>query len=163
MNFLDIKKVLFHIRELTLAYEHLRKAGRKGLEAVVLFAGTYDETISSFRICETIVPLQMSLNIEGGLLYAVDGEELHRINVHLHESRQLLIAQMHTHPGRAYHSSTDDAYPIVTKIGALSIVVPNFAMDDLAPQRWAVYRLSESILWEKLSAKDVNNLIQVVG
>ena len=36
-------------------------------------------------------------------------------------------AQVHSHPGRAFHSSTDDAYPAVHTPGFLSLVVPRFA------------------------------------
>lgn len=36
-------------------------------------------------------------------------------------------AQVHTHPGDAYHSATDDRWPIVSQAGFLSIVVPFFA------------------------------------
>jgi hypothetical protein len=161
MNFLNIQEVVFSSSVLSDAYSWLRKAGAKELEAVVLFSGTFRTEASTFEVLETIIPEQTSLNIEGGLLYAVDGDELHRINVYLHESKQLLIAQMHSHPGRAYHSSTDDAYPIVTKIGALSIVVPNFAADQISPRRWAVYRLNESVTWQRLNDAEVARLIKL--
>ena len=36
--------------------------------------------------------------------------------------------QVHTHPREAFHSPTDDAYPIIHKPGFLSLVIPNFAM-----------------------------------
>lgn len=39
--------------------------------------------------------------------------------------------QVHTHPGAAFHSATDDAYPIVQTAGFLSLVIPNFAMDPI--------------------------------
>ena len=35
--------------------------------------------------------------------------------------------QVHTHPGTAFHSATDDAYPLIHEIGFLSLVIPNFA------------------------------------
>src|SRR5207302_2836368 len=37
-------------------------------------------------------------------------------------------AQIHTHGGRAFHSRTDDLYPLVHTPGFLSIVVPRFAV-----------------------------------
>jgi hypothetical protein len=36
--------------------------------------------------------------------------------------------QVHTHPGEAFHSSTDDAYPTIHTAGFLSLVIPNFAL-----------------------------------
>jgi hypothetical protein len=35
--------------------------------------------------------------------------------------------QVHTHPGDAFHSATDDAYPIIHTVGFLSLVLPDFA------------------------------------
>jgi hypothetical protein len=35
--------------------------------------------------------------------------------------------QVHTHPGRAFHSPTDDDFPIVRTEGFLSLVIPRFA------------------------------------
>lgn len=38
------------------------------------------------------------------------------------------LARIHSHPGEAFHSSTDDANPGLTAEGALSIVVPYFGL-----------------------------------
>ena len=35
--------------------------------------------------------------------------------------------QIHTHPGAAYHSATDDAFPLIRAAGFLSLVIPRFA------------------------------------
>ncbi len=163
INFQKIKKVKFPQHCVIKAYDHLRLAGRKRLEGVVLFAGRLEEQDSEiFCVEETIVPKQLSMSLEEGLLYAVDGEELHRINVHLHEHKMMLIAQLHSHPGSAYHSQTDDNYAIITKTGGLSIVVPNFGMDDIDTSLWAVYRLDKND-WVELSTKDAAQLIELVG
>ena len=42
--------------------------------------------------------------------------------------RRSIRAQVHTHPGAAYHSRTDDHYPIVAAPGLLSLVIPRFAL-----------------------------------
>jgi hypothetical protein len=51
----------------------------------------------------------------------------------------------------------------VTKVGALSIVVPNFGMEEFALDKWAVYRLGDEANWEELSLEDVKKLITVVS
>ncbi|MDX6297729.1 MAG: hypothetical protein QOI51_1586 [Nocardioidaceae bacterium] len=38
------------------------------------------------------------------------------------------VARIHSHPGLAFHSPTDDANPAITYEGALSIVVPYFGL-----------------------------------
>lgn len=35
--------------------------------------------------------------------------------------------QVHTHPYEAFHSETDDAFPLLFDVGFLSLVIPNFA------------------------------------
>lgn len=162
MNFREIQNIKISLSCIDDAYQHIRVAGLKRLEGVVLFAGKYNENEFEFEVKETIVPKQLSVSLEEGLLYAVSGDELHRINVYLHQSGQTLIAQLHSHPTAAYHSTTDDAYPIVTKVGALSIVVPNFGREEFSLDNWAVYRLSEESTWEELDVAEVKSLITII-
>ena len=41
---------------------------------------------------------------------------------------QRYFARVHSHPGLAFHSATDDANPVLTHEGAVSIVVPFFGL-----------------------------------
>lgn len=43
-------------------------------------------------------------------------------------SDELFVARIHSHPGEAFHSAADDANPVLTHVGALSIVVPYFGL-----------------------------------
>ena len=43
-------------------------------------------------------------------------------------SDERYVARIHSHPGLAFHSPTDDANPAITHEGALSIVVPFFGL-----------------------------------
>lgn len=63
------------------------------------------------------------------------GEEIHRRG-------GTLIAQIHTHPSEAFHSKTDDLYPISHRPGFLSVVVPSFGRDvrSIRDCRTYVYR-----------------------
>jgi proteasome lid subunit RPN8/RPN11 len=140
-------------------YKHLRQAGNEGFEGVALLAGILKENI--FEIKTAIIPAQTAEKVESGLLYSVSGEELHEINVWLYKNDMTLIGQIHSHPTKAYHSSTDDRYPIVATYGAVSIVVPNFAFDPFTLDKWAVYRLNQNREWEEVLAKDVSLLIQI--
>ncbi len=40
----------------------------------------------------------------------------------------LYLVRVHSHPGEAFHSDTDDANPALTHDGALSVVVPYFGL-----------------------------------
>jgi len=89
----------------------------------------------------------------------VEGDELHRLNVWLFEHHEQLAAQVHSHPTEAYHSETDDTYPIVTVRGGLSLVVPDFGRSGLRGKGVASYRLGISG-WDELAQDEVQRLIQ---
>ena len=158
-GFLNIKKLNLPSMCIEDVYSHLRLAGNKGVEGVTLWAGVVNE--SCFEVKNTIIPKQEAFNHDGGLLYTVDGDELHKINVWLYQNKMTLIAQIHSHPGRAYHSDTDDAYPIITTVGGISIVIPDFGFKPISIDDWAVYRLNEQKQWIKQSKKEVNLLISI--
>lgn len=44
------------------------------------------------------------------------------------EPDELYVARIHSHPAEAFHSPADDANPVLTHEGALSIVVPFFGL-----------------------------------
>ena len=45
------------------------------------------------------------------------------------------MRQVHTHPGAAFHSPTDDAWPIVHLEGFLSLVLPDFGLGPVGLAR----------------------------
>lgn len=141
------------------AYSHLRRRGLDGHEGFVLWAGVQQN--DRFLVQSTLIPRQSGVRSDEGVCVAVDGSELHRLNVWLYEHAQRLVAQLHTHPTIAYHSTTDNAYPIVTEAGGISIVVPNFALDPWSFAECAVYRLSDRGEWQELSPPDVRRLISI--
>jgi hypothetical protein len=121
--------------------DSLRAAGRDGCELFVLWSGRQDG-----EHCEVLdghVPRQSSYKSKDGLLVRVEGRALHKLNSWLFEHEQTLIAQLHAHPANAYHSDTDDAYPIVTQLGGLSLVAANFCEDGLISDSTAAFRLRE--------------------
>lgn len=91
----------------------------------------------------------------------VDGDELHRLNVYLHETGLRLIAQVHSHPTVAYHSETDDRYAVATTIGCFSLVVPDFAARPFALADCATYRLSALGVWEPVDTSASPHLILI--
>ena len=121
--------------------KHLRRAGRKGLELFVLWSGTLDG--SEFAVRTVHVPRQTSYQLKSGLMVRVDGDALHQLNSWLYEHEEILAVQIHAHPTHAFHSETDDAYPIVTATGSVSIVAADFCRDGLFSAASAVYRLGD--------------------
>ena len=95
-------------------------------------------------------------------MYVVQGDELNRINRELYSLGLKLIAQIHSHPTEAYHSETDDAFPIVTILGGISVVVPDFGSRGIDLSTWEVYRLNNGPIWEHLSSLEKNKLLTIV-
>jgi hypothetical protein len=120
----------------------LRAAGRDGYELFVLWTGRLGGT--QFDVVDGHVPKQTSAKTKNGLLVTVEGEALHKLNVWLYESGQVLAAQVHAHPTVAFHSDTDDAYPIVTTLGGLSLVAADFCRHGLLAPSSAAYRLGST-------------------
>lgn len=157
MTLEGIETFSVHEDVVTRTERSLRRAGRDGYELFVLWSGVL--VGSSFRIRTAHVPHQTSYRLEDGLCVRVDGDALHKMNVWLFEHEETLGAQIHAHPAEAYHSGTDDAFPIVTTLGGLSLVVPDFCRSGLFVGSVA-YRLYLDGWREE--TRLVNQLIEVV-
>lgn len=125
----------------------LRLAGRSGMECFVLWSGLISG--SEFQVRTAHVPRQTSYRLESGLMVRVDGDALHQLNSWLYRNNEVLAIQIHAHPTEAYHSSTDDTYPIVTAEGSVSIVAADFCRRGLFSDSTAAYRLAGQV-WREL-------------
>jgi hypothetical protein len=138
----------------------LAEAGTKGHEAFMAWGGTLDEDHHQFRFGSAIRPTQTPVTTPNGLLVIVDGDALFELNRAMYARGEILGAQVHAHPTEAYHSDTDDCLPIATMVGALSLVVHDFAQHGLhQANRWAWYRLQNARRWVQL---DDSTTISVV-
>ena len=136
----------------------LREAGLDGNERFVLWSGiARDERL----IVRTMhVPTQNAYRLSSGLCVRVEADELHRLNLWLYENCERLAIQVHSHPREAYHSETDDTYPMVTTRGGLSLVVPEFCRYGVRGHNTALYRLS-STGWTALSDSDARHILHM--
>ena len=91
----------------------------------------------------------------------VDGDALHEVNVAVFKRGERLLAQVHSHPGRAYHSPMDDRYAVVASPGALSLVVPDFAVGPFDVGSCAIFKLGRSGAWVQVSRREAESLIRV--
>jgi hypothetical protein len=134
--------------------EPLQRAGEEGYEAFVLWGGRLDEGGRRLVYESIYFPEQTTSRSEEGLLVVVEGDALFRVNRAFYEHGLTLAAQVHSHPTDAYHSDTDDAYPLMTLVGGLSGVVPDFGQggrDRLGD--WAWYRLTGPGEWGAVGAE----------
>jgi hypothetical protein len=139
--------------------ESLRIFGERECEGLVLWLGFINNDKTS-HVNRILVPPQDSIKSEDGVGYFVTSETLFSLNKLLSSTGLRLLAQVHSHPGRAYHSHADDRYCIVTAEGGFSIVVPNFGFGPTDLYQWAAYRLTKGI-WEELSSRTVKTLFKI--
>lgn len=108
-------------------------------------------------------PEQRAIRTGGGVCVVLEGAALHRLNVWLHKNGERLIAQVHSHPTEAFHSSMDDDYAVVTAAGSLSLVVPDFASRPFSVSDCAVFRLTANGTWAAVPGKRAASLISLVS
>ncbi len=159
-GFLDVTSVEVPFSVAEEANAHLRYVGARGLEGFSLWAGKRSGQL--FRVEKNIVPVQTGHRTPQGVCVSVGPQELHRINVWLYENGMTLIAQLHSHPTEAYHSDTDDTFPIATTVGSFSIVIPNYARQPFSLTASAVYRLMPQRGWAFVPSVEVRKLITIL-
>jgi hypothetical protein len=67
--------------------------------------------------------------------------------------------QVHTHPGAAYHSTTDDAFPLIHSPGFLSLVIPRFAQGPIGFGDAFLAEIQPDGGWR---AKSINDALELV-
>lgn len=139
MSLLNVETFLISREALDATGDALRRAGMDGYELIVLWSGIRSDP--TFTVMNVHAPRQYAMRADVGALAQVPGDELHRLNVWLLDHRQVIGAQVHSHPGEAYHSDTDNEFAIVTLLGGLSIVVPHFGRDGALGPGSAAFRL----------------------
>ena len=58
--------------------------------------------------------------------------------------------QVHTHPGEAFHSETDDAFPLIHEAGFLSLVIPDFAYGPVGFERAYLTEIQADGSWQQV-------------
>jgi len=102
-------------------FEQFRRCGRGHEECQALWVSSWDnpETISG------VVHPKHAAHFGG---FVLDDDWLNTFWLELGNINSGIRVQVHTHPREAFHSETDDKFPIIHKPGFLSLVIPNFAL-----------------------------------
>jgi proteasome lid subunit RPN8/RPN11 len=133
------------IVEATLA--PLREAGEARRECVVLWLGRrVDDGIHVVAVHE---PVQEASEDH----FYIPRESIVALLGRLSREGLMVVAQVHTHPEEAFHSAADDRWAIVRHEGALSLVLPHFALSTDATTFWrdvAIFVLMATNRWREL-------------
>jgi hypothetical protein len=87
--------------------------------------------------------------------YEIEQQWLGQFSARQTREAMEVVAQIHTHPGSAFHSSTDDAWPMVGTAGFVSVVVPEFALGRISIDEVYACRLTTTGTWEELDTSEV--------
>jgi len=139
--------------------EALREGGRAGAERVVFWLGR--RQAPGAVISEIYIPQQEA---EEDYFRIPSGSMVDFMN-HLRRRRLILLAQVHSHPGEAFHSKADDRWAVVRHEGALSIVVPEFAAKTTVSNfeiDSAVFRLTVDDRWLRVNWYELPSFLRVI-
>ena len=154
--FANIEKITIPSKVLEKTFEFLQHNGSEGNESHAIFVGTKSE--NTFTISNVWFPEQLVSPAS----YEVSEEEEFRINVELNNQKLTTIAQIHTHPGIAFHSEIDNKWPSIALPGSLSIVIPDFGFVDKENlELWEVFQY-DGKGWRHMSKKEVNETFQIL-
>lgn len=127
----------------------LRQAGVQGHEGFAIWAGTLAG--GHAHVATVVVPLATSGPGHGEISVETTGRVLNGL-----DERDLVpMAQLHTHPWRAFLSQTDAIRPVVAVPGFLSIVIPDFGFVDLADIGvWSAHEYVGPGRWRELDGHE---------
>lgn len=136
--------------------EFFRALGKDSLEACGIWVG--EEQNDLFEVKEVWFPKQENTIIS----YYISAIDVHHLNVKLNKNNYSAIAQLHTHPGDAFHSTVDDEHTILNLPGSFSIVFPNYGSIPVnAISKWMVYRLLDGE-WKYQTKNKVKVIFQII-
>ena len=134
--------------------DFLRQAGAHNQECVVLWLGRPSE--QGIEVVEVYRPQQRA----AADMFHISPESMAAVRATLRQNRVMVAAQVHSHPHEAFHSVADDRWAIVRHVGALSLVVPDFATYthvDTFLEHTKVFRFSRLALWREVPSKEVDS------
>ena len=137
----------------------LAEAGVDGLESTVLWLGRIVPP-NAAEVLGALRPRQVAYRTADGLAVEVPQDSLSELIAELPEG-VVVLARVHSHPGRAYHSELDDTNMVIAHEGAISIVVPNFARDPIDLEHCSVNELRHGRGWVELDRAAVTQRFHV--
>lgn len=127
---------------LNAAREFFEDCGSHGLEGTAMITGPNRPRL--------VIPDQHAVRSRLGVSVELTTQGQYDLVTALRDGEHY-VARIHSHPGEAFHSPTDDNNPVITFAGALSIVVPYFGLGlRQGLESCAVYRYSNDGRWEAL-------------
>lgn len=135
----------------------LQAVGRTQSECVVLWLAT--RTPTAIHVVDVYKPDQTASSD----YFRIPRESMAALFGVLRSRGLMVAAQVHTHPEDAFHSAADDHWAIVRHVGALSLVLPDFAQKTTLStflEHAAVFRLSSENEWLHVDPIDAHTCVR---
>lgn len=145
-----MKPLLVDRATLRSTLDALQPAGREGRESVALWLGEPHPDV--VRVVRAHIPAQFATDD----MFRIPRTSIAALLDLVGRTGLVVAAQVHTHPADAFHSPADDHWAIVRHLGAISIVLPGFALDTEVSTFWrdaAVFQLSAANQWSRVPAQ----------
>lgn len=113
------------IVQATLA--HLQAGGARGCEEFAFWSG---HAVGNGTVLVSRAFHPHTRQSRGHVTVEDDAQLLAMTDI-VHENDELVLCQLHTHPGEAFHSIADDQGAITDEVGFLSLVLPQFGAGGL--------------------------------
>jgi hypothetical protein len=126
---------------LRTTFQILRDCGRGHTECAVFWSGPANNAL--------VDGVEHPIHERSPFGYEVETNWLTDFCKRLGSSNRSVKVQVHSHPTIAFHSTTDDTWPIVSQPGFLSIVIPTFAMGEPSLKGAWIGRLRADGKWRR--------------
>ena len=136
---------------LDTSFRQLRDCGAGRAECVIYWCASLDQPDLLTR---AVHPVHRA----GAGWYEVDSAWVTSFFLDLRRTRETVRVQVHTHPGQAGHSRTDDRFALVPAAGFLSLVIPHFAVGPACFEDAALVRIQPDGTWAPADPQEVFRL-----
>lgn len=132
-------------------FEILRSCGSNRHECQIYWLSRWDSL-------STITEIAHPLHISSRAGLCIDSDWISKFWLELARRNLGVRVQIHTHPEEAFHSATDDEFPLLHNVGFLSLVIPNFAMGPVGMQDAFLTEMQPNGSWRQV---DIHSRIQI--
>ena len=127
-------------------WHYLQSRGREDLEGVAYWTG--DATPTRGLVAHVLYPKAYA--VESAIHIEVAPGTVMELAERIHALDEFLLVRIHSHPGGAFHSPTDDHGCLSGRVGMLSLVVPEFARGEPTISTAAAYERTTGGRWREM-------------
>jgi hypothetical protein len=135
----------------------LKQSGRRNSEGIVLWLGNRATPVSS------VTHVFQPIHTAAADFFHIPKEGMAHLMEFMGDKCVSVLAQVHSHPREAFHSQADDRWAIVRHLGALSLVLPDFARDATVGnfmELAATFQLNAKNQWVQVPRYDLADLLE---